>query len=54
MKIKVVLGKKHSTIDTTVKLTNEIFFGMNNREVTLACFIDMAKAFDIVNHDILI
>ena len=48
MKIKVVLGKKHSTIDTTVK------FGMNNREVTLACFIDMAKAFDIVNHDILI
>ena len=27
---------------------------MNCREVTLACFIDMAKAFDTVNHDILI
>ena len=46
--------KNHSTIDTVSKLTNYLFNGINCREVTLACFIDMAKAFDTVNHDILI
>ena len=45
--------KGHSTINTISKLTNEIFKGMNQRELTTACFIDMAKAFDTVNHDIL-
>ena len=46
--------KNHSTIHTVTKLTNDIFNGINTREVTLACFIDMAKAFDTVNHEILI
>ena len=46
--------KNHSTIDTTSKLTVDIYLGINNREVTLACFIDMAKAFDTVNHKILV
>ena len=45
--------KKHSTIGTISQLTNEIFEGMNNRIMTVACFIDMAKAFDTVNHKIL-
>ena len=38
--------KKQSTINTIAKLINDIFNGINNREVTLSCFIDMAKAFD--------
>ena len=45
--------KGHSTINTISKLTNEIFKGINQRELTTACFIDMAKPFDTVNHDIL-
>ena len=45
--------KGHSTINTISNLTNDIFYGMNNRDLTTACFIDMAKAFDTVNHGIL-
>ena len=45
--------KNHSTISTIAKLTSKIFEGINNRETTIACFIDMAKAFDTVNHTIL-
>ena len=44
----------HSTMDTIAKFTNYIFNGINNREVTTACFIDLAKAFDTVNHKILL
>ena len=46
--------KKHSTMDTIAKFTNDIFNGMNKRNITLAAFIDLAKAFDTVNHKILI
>ena len=45
--------KNHSTINTIAKLTGDIFEGINNRNMTVACFIDMAKAFDTVNHNIL-
>ena len=45
--------KGHSTINTIANLTNDIFDGMNNRLITTSCFIDMAKAFDTVNHEIL-
>ena len=46
--------KKQSTINTIPKLTNDIFSGINERDLTSACFIDMAKAFDTVNHKILL
>ena len=46
--------KKHSTIGTIANLTNDISNGINNRDITLTCFIDMAKAFDTVNHKILL
>ena len=47
------LRKNHSTIKTIAKLTVDIFEGINKRIMTVACFIDMAKAFDTVNHRIL-
>ena len=46
--------KNHSTMDTIAKFTNYLFYGINNKETTVACFIDLAKAFDTVNHKILI
>ena len=46
--------KNNSTIGTTVNFTNHIFNAIDNRKVTLATFIDMAKAFDTVNHKILV
>ena len=45
--------KGHSTINTISKLTHDIFEGINNGIITTTCFIDMAKAFDTVNHKIL-
>ena len=46
--------KNHSTMDTIAKFSNDIFNGINKRELTVACFIDLAKAFDTVNHKILL
>ena len=46
--------KKRSTINTIAKLTDNIFKGIHDKLLTLACFIDIAKASDTVNHDILI
>ena len=44
----------HSTIDSAVTLVDKIFKAMNDREVTVATFIDLSKAFDTVNHSILL
>ena len=44
----------HSTLNSIVNLTNDIFESVNNNKVTLAAFIDLKKAFDTVNHNILI
>ena len=46
--------KNNSTVNTVSYLTNDIFNNMNKREITMATYIDMAKAFDTVNHTILL
>lgn len=44
----------HSTIDSVSNFTDDIYDSINKKEYTVAAFIDLKKAFDTVNHDILI
>ena len=46
--------KGHSTISTIADLTDELFCQINQGNTTLAAFIDLRKAFDTVNLNILI
>ena len=46
--------KGRSTIATVAELTDVILGGLNNKEYTLASFIDLKKAFDTINHNILL
>ena len=44
----------HSTVDTISNFTEELYQGINDGEITVATFIDLKKAFDTVNHKILL
>ena len=44
----------YSTISTTAFFLNDIYSAMNENKATIAVFIDAMKAFDTVNHDILL
>ena len=55
MKISVYVNiKVDSMVNSIANLTKDIFYSINNSKSLLAAFIDLKKAFDIVNHDILI
>ena len=44
----------HSTISTTAFFINDIYSAMNDNKTAIAVFIDEMKAFDTVNHEILL
>ena len=44
----------HSTCNTTATFIDEIYTAMNNNDIVIATYIDAMKAFDTVNHDILL
>ena len=46
--------KGKSTISTVASLTDDILLGLNDKEYTVASFIDLKKAFDTINHEILL
>ena len=46
--------KKHSTNLATIELMTKILQAIDNNEYTIGVFLDLAKAFDTVNHDILL
>ena len=46
--------KNHSTTSTTAEVLDDIYSNINNHQLTYATFIDFRKAFDSINHNILL
>ena len=46
--------KNQSTTNTTAKFLDQIFNSINDKNISIAPYIDFSKAFDTVPHDILI
>ena len=46
--------KQHGTTDTIFKFIIHVIDNMNDRKITIAIFIDFKKAFDTLNHQILL
>ena len=49
----MVLEKNHSTNTAHIVLTEKITQAIENGEMVLDAFLDFSKAFDMVNHTIL-
>ena len=46
--------KNHSTDHALIELVDQIRFSIDNNQMTCGIFVDLTKAFDTVNHEILI
>jgi hypothetical protein len=46
--------KKHPTVHALTKLTEQVKLGLDNNEFACGIFIDLKKAFDTVDHSILL
>ena len=46
--------KKHSTDHALIELVDQIRFSIDNNQMTCGIFVDLSKAFDTVNHEILL
>ena len=44
----------HSTTSTTAFYIDDLYNAMNNNQATISVYIDAMKAFDTVDHDILL
>jgi len=45
---------KRSTIDALTKLISDVLLSLDKKEDYLAVYLDLSKAFDTLNHDILL
>ena len=46
--------KNHSTEHALIEITDQIKFSMDNNQITCGIFVDLSKAFDTVNHHMLL
>ena len=46
--------KNHSTILALIDIVDKIEFALDKNEYALGIFLDITKAFDSINHDILL
>ena len=46
--------KGYSTETSLIKMTNDIFWSMERKEVTAVIVLDMSAAFDTIDHDLLL
>ena len=46
--------KDNSTTSTTSKMLDDIYDNINNQQITYSVFIDFKRAFDSINHKILL
>ena len=45
---------KHSTINAITELVGDVVEAFDNKQYTLACFLDLSKAFYTIDHDIML